>query len=363
MPKNKHHFVPRFYLTAFQSAPRRINVLGVDTSREIRDASLRNQCYRHKFYGAHDNNIEDALAVLEGHAAQVLKDIESTEMLATEGSEEHQVLLAFVACQLLRTTVAAERVNTVIDKTTKQAHSRDQRFTSEQLDEIRFGFDDPVLFALRKVPFMLMAIADLQSHLAVSSEAAFITSDNPAFKYNQYCEGIDYQGITGALCRGFQIFFPLTPKLCLVLYDHIVYSVPRRERRARCSIASQSDVDFINGMQLLSANQNVYFSEWETKEQIQELLARVRQHRGQDRTVVQEYGHDTDPNSSLLHTFERTPCLNLRLSFLKVRWRARSVSLSDRARSYRKEIPMPPIPEPPEQYRGPATFSRFIGRR
>ena len=63
------------------------------------------------------------------------------------------------------------------------------------------------------------------------------------------------------------------------------------------------------------------------------------------------------------HTFERTPCLKLGLSFLKVRWRARSVSLSDRARGYRKEIPMPPAPEPPDAYRGPATFSRFIGRR
>jgi hypothetical protein len=51
------------------------------------------------------------------------------------------------------------------------------------------------------------------------------------------------------------------------------------------------------------------------------------------------------------------------LSFLKVRWRARSVSLSARVRGYRKESPMPPIPEPPEPYRGPATFSRFIGKR
>lgn len=363
MPKNKHHFVPRFYLSAFQSAPRRINVLGVDSSLEIRDASLRNQCYQHKFYGRDDNNIEDALAVMEGHAAPVLKAIESTEVLPAEGSEEHGTLLAFVVFQLLRTTISAERVNTVIDKTTKQAHSRDQRFTSEELDAIQFGFDDPVLFALGNVPHMLMAIADLRSHLAVSSGAAFITSDNPAFKYNQYCEGIDYQGTTGALCRGFQIFFPLTPKICLVLYDGAVYSVPRSERRPRRSIASEFDVDVINGMQLVSAYQNVYFAEWSRRREIRELLTRVRQHRDPDPTVVQEYGHDTDPNRSLLHSFERAPCLKLRLSFLKIRWRARSVSLTDRAHGYRKEIPMPPVPEPPEHLRGPTTFSRFIGKR
>jgi hypothetical protein len=362
MPKNKHHFVPRFYLGAFQSARRRINVLGVDSSREIQDASLRDQCYRRKFYGKADK-IEDALGLMESHAARVLKAIQSTEMLLAEGTEEHGTLLAFVAFQLLRTAVVADRVNTVIDKTTKQVHSHDQRISSEELESVQFGFDDPVLFALGNVPHMLVAIADLQSHLAISSEGTFITSDNPAFKYNQYCEDIDYQGTTGALCRGFQIFLPLTPRLCLLLYDRAIYNVPRAERRTRRSVASQSDVDFINGMQLVSADQNVYFSEWQRRQEIQLLVARVRQHRNPDPTVVQEYGHDADPNRSLLHTFERTPCLKLSLSFLKVRWRARSVSLSDRAQGYRKEIPMPPVPEPPEAYRGPATFSRFIGKR
>ena len=38
-----------------------------------------------------------------------------------------------------------------------------------------------------------MAISDLQSHLAVSSEAAFITSDNPAFKYKRISESTSYQ--------------------------------------------------------------------------------------------------------------------------------------------------------------------------
>lgn len=363
MPKNKQHFVPRFYLSAFHSSPRRINVLGLDTGLEVHDASLRDQCYRHKFYGKDDNTIEDALAVMEGHAASVLTHIQSTEALPAEDSEEHATLLAFVAFQLLRTTIAAKRVNTVIDKTTKQAHSHDQRFEREELEGMQFGIDVPAVFALGNVPHMLLAISDLQSHLAVSSDAAFITSDNPAFKYNQYFEDIDYQGITGALCRGFQIFFPLTPKLCLVLYDGVVYSVPRNERRSRRSIASASDIEFLNGMQLVSADRNAYFSDWQRKRAIQDLLGHVRRHRDADPTVVQEYGHDTDPNRSLLHTFERTPCLKLRLSFLKVRWRARSVSLSDRARGYRKEVPMPPLPEPPEAYRGPATFSRFIGKR
>jgi hypothetical protein len=63
MPKNKHHFVPRFYLSAFQSAPQRINILRLGASIGVRDASLKDQCYQHKFYGSTDD-IEDALGVM-----------------------------------------------------------------------------------------------------------------------------------------------------------------------------------------------------------------------------------------------------------------------------------------------------------
>lgn len=362
MPKNKHHFVPRFYLSAFQSAPRRINLLRLSASIGVRDASLKDQCYQHKFYGRTDD-IEDALGVMEGEAATVLRDVRAAQALPEHRSAEHGTLFAFVAFQLLRTTTVAQRINAFVDKTTKQAHSHDQRFAGEDLDAFEIGFEDPVLLALRNVPLMLMAIADLRSHLLVSPDPMFVTSDNPTFKYNQYCEGIDYQGITGAVSRGFQIFFPLTPTLCLLLYDGDVYSVPRADRRTCRSVASSTDIEYVNSTQLASANQNVYFTQWQQLKDLQTLLDRVLQHRDRDPTVVQEYGHDTDPNRSLLHSFERTPNLSLRLSFLKVRWRARSVSLHDRARGYRKQMPMPEIPEPPEHLRGPATFSRFIGRR
>jgi hypothetical protein len=362
MPKNRHHFVPRFYLGGFESAPKRINILGVDTPRRVKDGSLRDQCYRHKFYGPSDQ-IEDALGVLESHAAAVFQRIEANGSLPSAGSEEHWTLLAFVALQLIRTAVVANRVNVHVDKTTKQAYSHDPRISEEDLENMKIGYEDPVLISLANLPVMLDAICDLNAHLIVSSDAAFITSDNPAFKYNQYCEDIDYQGTTGAICSGFQVFLPLTPRHQLLLYDASIYNVRRADRRSRRSIALQADVDALNSIQLVSAGENVYFSEWSRVDSLAALLAQAHERRAIDPVVVQEYGHDQEPNRSLLHSFVRTPCLKLNLSFLKIRWRARSVALQDRARRYRKDMPLPPIPEPPPQYRGPATFSRLIGRR
>jgi hypothetical protein len=362
MTKSKHHFVPKLYLRAFQSAPKRIHLYNLNTSVAIENASLRDQCYKRRFYGPTDQ-IEDNLAVLEGHLAHVLQSIAAGNALPAAGSEQHEILLAFVALQLLRTTAAAKRVNVGIDKMMKQAYSHDPRFADADMEAVEFAYEDPVLASLHNLPLMLYAISDLRPHLVVSTEKAFLTSDNPAFKYNQYCEEIQHMGITGALNRGLQIFVPLAPQLQLILYDGTTYRVGVSGRSSRTSIATRSDVDRLNAIQLVSAEQNVYFSSWKQVEDVRRLIPEIRHHRDTDPIVVQEYGQDDNPNASLLHEFERTPYLKLRLSFLSLKWRARKVPLHARTRDYRMEIPMPPLPEPPHLSGRSVTFSRFLGRR
>jgi hypothetical protein len=244
------------------------------------------------------------------------------------------------------------------DKLVKQAYSHDPRF-ADDIETFQIGFENAVLMALQHLPPMIDAISDLYAHLIVSPTKAFITSDNPAFKYNLYCEKIQHMGITGALNRGLQIFLPLAPHLQLMLYDAAIYKVPA----ARFSVATQSDVDNMNAMQLFSAGENIYFSDWQQLNNVRKLAAKLRHHRKVDRITVLEYGQDDDPTCSLLHEFERTPYLKIELSFLRVNRSARRISLEDRGRVYRKEIPMPPVPEPPNLKGRTVTFSRFIGKR
>jgi len=362
MSKNKHHFVSKFYLNAFKSAEKQIHLFNLKRLLAIKNASIRDQCYRHKFYGYTDET-ENYLSILENHIAPLLKSIIQGDILPIEGTEAYYALIAFVSLQLLRTPLAAERINTSIDKMTKQAYSRDPRFSDLDKESFHFGYKDPVLASLKNLPLLLYSISDLKAQLVVSTARFFLTSDNPAFKYNQYCEDISYAGITGGLCRGLQIFIPLAPNIYLVLYDSTVYKVERPDRISRVSNASLSDIETLNEIQLISANQNVYFSDYQQLQEILRLIPLVKRQRASLSTVVKEYGQDDNPNSSLLHTYHSTPCLKLNLSFLKIKRRARRIKPKDRVNDYRKAMPTHPLPEPPDLKGRTVTFSRFLGQR
>ena len=359
MAKRKHHFVPRFYLKAFESEPQRIHLYNLNSSLPVENAGLRGQCYRSRFYGPNDN-LEDNLAKLESCIAPILRSTISKGTIPSFGSGGYLTLLAFVAMQSLRTPASAERVNQIIDKAIKQAHSNGISPSDADIESMRFGFDNPVLMSLRFLPDVLEAILDLRAHLIVSLSDTFITSDNPVFKYNQYCKDTRHEGITGARQRGLQIFVPLSPRHHLILYDGMTYSVKIADRIFGGLRSRQSDIDSLNKMQLISANENVYFSNWQQLKDINRLLPFVKHLRIPDPTVVQEYGQDDDPNASLLHIYEQTADMTLNLTFLSVKRRAAQVPIADRPNYYRGGPPGARLSGPGGRS---ITFSRFLGRR
>ena len=359
MTKRKHHFVPRFYLRAFQSEPGRIHLCNLKRSLTVENASLRDQCYKRKFYGT-NNILEDQLAKLEGCIAPVLQSIIAKDAIPSFGSDNYLTLLAFVAMQALRTPTSADQVNQIVDKVMKQAHSNGLNSSDVDVEAMRFGFNDPVLMSLRLLEFMWTAIPDLRAQLIVSPNEVFLTSDNPVYRYNQYCEGTRHMGTTGFFQCGIQFFVPLSPRHQLVLYDSTTYDVKLPNRLSGIRRPKQSDIDSLNKMQLISANENVYFSDWQQLQDIKRLHSSAKHLRSPDPTVVQEYGQDGDPNSSLIHTHKEPTNMSLKLTFMSVKRRARKVPIADRPRSYRYE--RQGARSAGTRGRG-ITFSRFLGRR
>ncbi len=160
MAKNNHHFVPRLYLKAFQSAEKRIHLYNLKKGLYVEHASLRDQCRRHKFYGPTDDT-ENALSKLEDLIAPVLRQVIETKTLPIAHPEAVGALFVFIALQIVRTSVAANLVNVGTDKTLKQAYSDDPRFADVNLEDFTFGFENAVLITLKLLPEMIDSLMDL----------------------------------------------------------------------------------------------------------------------------------------------------------------------------------------------------------
>lgn len=122
MSKRKHHFVPLFYLRAFQSQRRRIHLYHLKSKRQFSDAALKDQCYRLRLHGS-DDEIENRLAQLEGLVAPAVKRVIDKSELPSANNVDQTCLYAFVAIQLVRVPKHAEQFSLLIDKAMKQAYS------------------------------------------------------------------------------------------------------------------------------------------------------------------------------------------------------------------------------------------------
>ncbi len=326
--KRRHHFVPQFYLRAFASARRRIHVLNLEREQVFPHASLRHQCYKHRFHGNTDE-LEDTLAAFEDKVAPSIAAVIAARQLPPRNATTFLDVLSFLSLQLLRTSSVATNLR---DSSLLFA---DEAFDSRPppgfvLDEHR-----ALRISLSGYSSALQSLRDLTPHLFVAPPGMeFITSDNPVFRYNQYCEGTTRQGVTGNAARGLQVFLPLSPALVFVLYDQAVYKVGSRGDSA-ASVVSISDVNALNLTQLVSASANVFFSKSGTRNGLLEACGkatRCKAASGSRLVTADEVG---DGGGVLLHEYDLMPLLRLQLSVMAFRRNARRAAADQRARLYR----------------------------
>lgn len=345
----KHHFVPRFYLKAFASAPRQIHVFNLKRVRAIPNVSLRDQCQAHQLYGCDD--VESSLAEIEDVAALLFSVVTGASMLPRPGTPEHDVLLIFIGLQLVRTIAARDNALEL------WALFMDAAYDGKAPPASRSSPAETMKIVLDAAPSMAATIRDLEMTLIQAPpNEAFFTSDNPAFKYNTYCEGIRYAGVTGTKCIGFQIFLPLSPRILLCLYDGQVYKSGKR-RTSHFVQATSDDVRALNRLQVMSANANLYFTNWQSASEIERLAAELESLRAADRPRVVKAVDVADENSQLLHQFWPMPQLQLRLSFMSIRRNARRIELLARARQVRT-----PYKRPQRRERESGAITRFETR-
>jgi hypothetical protein len=323
---NRHHFIPRFYLGAFQSAPRRICLFNLNRAECILDVSLRDQCYAHRLYGS--DEIEDALAGIEGAVAGLFRRMREEQKLPGSGTAERGAVMLFIGFQLARTLAA--QANAV--KSSKLM--ADVAFDGAPPADFALSAGEAMRLMLSVGPVMGATIRDLAVTLIRAERgAAFVTSDDPVFRYNSYCEGITDFGVLGTKCRGLQLFMPIGPSVLLYMFDPGVYKLLRKG--AQPAVATKADVEELNRLQLVGAHENVYFHDRALASWLHAAAAAVPQFREQRRPRITRAVDSKDEHSELLHQYWPMPALDLHLSFVSVRAKARQVPLFARARQKR----------------------------
>lgn len=269
--KKRQHYVPKFILRNFSTNKRTVSVYVFRSQKKILGASLKEQCYADYFYGV-SGNVEEVFSSMEGNISKVLGDLSPEHISAMDSKNLHD-LKQYIHFQRARTMAAAEEVNSVnndlmrnvfakfIEKN-KHLDPELAQIKPSDLDEISLKVDNPQRMILRNAACCAPIVSDLEVRFFINTtKQGFIISDNPVVFYNQWAENHrkfrHYPGIVGLACKGLQAFMPISPQVCIALFDPTTYAYGKIGIRT-CQL-SDLDVHRLNALQALNAFNCIYF--------------------------------------------------------------------------------------------------------
>lgn len=288
-------------------------------------ASIGDQCCRSFFYGE-DETVENGLAAIEGHFATALGNLSLGQLEGTS-AEDKAIIGLFVHLQRSRTVAAANEVAAVSDGLVRRVLEKDPRMKKEGIDstDLRFHVEAPQMMALQHAVSSLPLVADLDvKFLVTDKKPKFVVSDDPVVLYNQYAEQHPrfrrWPAITGMAHKGLQIFMPVSPEVCVALFDPSTYEYG--PRNSNVCTPSVRDIGRLNDLQAINARECIYFNPRETPDNELERL-RLFNARSSDRRepafiVSKERDEGSGQFSQMIAVQNRSPRLGHSFGFVRV---------------------------------------------
>lgn len=277
--KRRQHYVPKFYLRNFSHNEKSISTFNITNSKYIKNASIRNMCQKNNFYGS-DARVEEFLdKEIERKAGIIIKRIIETNKIPDIKTdfEDYEHLIAFLLVSEGRNLKSADSADHFADTMAKTILKVQPKFSDIDIDKFSVKLNYPanqtIEIALNCIPFVL----DLKPIIIVQkTPRKFITSDNPLVRYNYLYIQRNYHGRGfGYTTRGLQLFFPISPEKCLLLYDSFVYEIPDIENNT-LFLQKAREVDYLNELFYLNAYNNVFFNERVKEDYIRKIYFKNR---------------------------------------------------------------------------------------
>lgn len=276
MPVNKNqHYVPQFYQRRFSDDGKNVGVYIVDQQKAIPQAPIKSQASADYFYTSDTDkpeNVEKAFSALESIAKEIMQKLDANPR-GPLSKEESFSLYVFTILQLGRTLSPVQdtremanimlrkviRAQVEISKNSDNPELADYKdITDEIIDSVTLTDEAAKKLTLGSYLQMLPVCIDLKSKTLINETSTpFITSDNPVCLYNPFMEKMNYP-LNGLGARGAFIYFPLSPKLALLIYDDMVYKVGNR-KQGYTELHNSNDIHELNKLSIVNCNQVVYY--------------------------------------------------------------------------------------------------------
>ncbi|MFH1071950.1 MAG: DUF4238 domain-containing protein [Nanoarchaeota archaeon] len=270
MSQNQH-YIPQFYLKYFSKDG--INISGYNlTRKQIFEGPLKTQCSKPEFY-SENPTVEKAFSLFEGKISSVFRLIMEEESFPIS-MQDYVELVCYIGWQYGRTKKSADemvaRANDIFDYMKPAFASgqkaKEQGLSLEDFEKVKLSHKHPAIeTSLHSMQGGLL-FHDLQIGLLINtSKQEFITSDSPVVLFNPYFSGKIIGSQLGFASKGLQVYFPISPRHMLLLYDPKYYSIPLTKNLS-ITLSKKKDIRRINGLQILHADSNIYYHEYDQKQ-------------------------------------------------------------------------------------------------
>lgn len=319
--KNQH-YVPQFYLRYFSVDEKNVGAYILKSGKNIPSAPIRGQASGDYFY-SDSMEMEKTLGDLEACAKKVVDKIKiisaPTEPLS---KEEKDTLFEFTVIQLGRTEAQAK----VVEAFYKIPELLSERLTNIGEPDLGKMLKDKFSDLIGKLPPFpaVLSVAvyaeisdnirDLDVKVLINRiDKAFITSDNPVAKYNQFMERMRPETY-GLGARGLQLFFPLSPQIGVMYYDPECYKLGHEEKEY-VELAQEKDIDELNKLTVCNSDKVLYYRHGTVSNQ--EIVTLSEASRGGIPNPIECSVEDLFPNKSLCIVSNSSLFCNLSLSFIE----------------------------------------------
>ena len=280
----------------------------------IFNASIKDQCQKSNFYDE-DDSVDVELRRLENELAPAFAAFRDSSTTWVKQSKIEEEVVEVLIMLFGRTQRRFEQHQRYVS-----AESVPFQFPSglkAKLDVPRKA--SPLQMLVSNFRGMIDGIGGLRYQVVKDRSESFVAGDAPVVLYNEYCEGTNGVGALGLLRRGIQIFLPMSPSVSLVAFDPQTYRLrTSKDRSTNISFATESDVRYMNMLQISNALNNVYFSNRDDAACLTELLDDIPETRVEDLDGISDFR--SAAGSEIIRMFySRMLDLRLDLSFLRIK--------------------------------------------